>query len=73
MFVTYFRIDLSTEDYLRYYRGTARFIQVRAEDGRRVQMPAGNLRSFVTATGIHGRFRLCFDACHKIISIDKVG
>ncbi len=69
----FFVIHLSAEEFLRYYQGTAGFIQVQAEDGRRIRLPAGNLRRFVTATGIRGRFRLRFDAQRKIIGLDRIG
>ncbi|KIH77464.1 Protein of unknown function [Geoalkalibacter ferrihydriticus] len=68
----FFRLRISAEEYLRYYRGTATFVQVRAEDGRRIRLPASSLRRFVMRGGIEGRFRLRFDGHQKIISLEKV-
>ena len=67
----YFRISLPAERYLHYYRGNARAVIVRSEDGRRVQLPAANLRPFVTAEGIEGRFELTLDENNKLIRIRR--
>ena len=56
-----FRVHIPAEDYLRYYRGTARNVLVTAEDGRTVRFPARLLRGVVTREGITGRFRLIYD------------
>ena len=56
-----FQLDISQPEYLRYYSGSAQFVIVQAEDGRRVQLPAANLRPFVSATGIQGRFEMSLD------------
>ena len=53
-----FVLELPAEEYLRYYQGQAGAVIVRAEDGRRVQLPASALRPFVTEQGIYGRFQL---------------
>lgn len=68
----YFRLNISTDAYLRYYQGTAAFAVVRAEDGRRIRLPAANLRRFITREGILGRFRLRYDSNQKIISLERV-
>lgn len=68
-----FRLDISADDYLAYYQGVARDVVVRAEDGRRVQFPAGALQPFITHQGIHGRFELCFDANHKLVGLQRLG
>lgn len=64
-----FRLDISAEDYLAYYKGAARDVVVRAEDGRRVKFPAGALQTHITRDGIHGRFELRFDTNHKLIGL----
>lgn len=53
-----FRIDLSSEQYLAYYRGTARRVLVRSVDGRVMEIPASLLQKFVSHDGVHGRFVL---------------
>lgn len=67
-----FSISISPDAYLHYYRGSAKNILVKAEDGRRIQFPANALQPFITADGIHGRFRLFFDNNHKILKIESV-
>lgn len=68
-----FRLDISADDYLAYYRGSIRDIVVGTEDGRRVKFPAGALQPFVTRTGIRGRFELRFDANNKLIGLHRLG
>lgn len=67
-----FRLDLSTDEYLAYYKGVVRDVVVRADDGRRVQFPAGALQPFITHQGIHGRFELRFDANHKFVGLQRL-
>jgi len=67
-----FSISLSAERYLQYYRGHARSVIIRSEDGRRIQLPAVNLRPFVTAEGIVGRFQLTLDENNKLMDIRRV-
>lgn len=68
-----FRLDLTPEECLTYYQRAFRDVVVRAEDGRRVQFPAGALQRFITHAGIHGRFELRFDANHKLLGLWRVG
>jgi len=56
-----FNLDISQAEYLRYYRGSAQAVMVQAEDGRTVRLPAVNLRPFVSASGIKGRFEMYLD------------
>ena len=67
-----FRIDLAAEAFLRYYQGTARAVIVRAEDGRRVQLPAVKLRPFLLADGIQGWFEITLDDQNKLLSIRRL-
>lgn len=56
-----FRLDISAEQYLPYYRGTAHRVLVRCMDGRVMEIPASLLRRFVSADGVHGHFVLSCD------------
>jgi hypothetical protein len=67
-----FRIALSADAFLRYYQGSARAVIVRAEDGRRIQLPAANLRPFLLRDGINGAFELTLDENNKLINIRKL-
>ncbi len=44
-----------------------------ATDGRSVQFPAQAIQRFVTEDGVHGRFRLEFDARNKFVGLERVG
>jgi len=67
-----FHIELSADEYLQYYNGTASALIVKADDGRRVQLPAGRFRQFVTQDGIHGYFEITLGDKHKLLSITKL-
>lgn len=67
-----FTLNFTPDEVLRYYRGQARHVVARLDDGRTIQFPAGALQKVVTETGIHGRFRLRFDANHKFLGLERV-
>ena len=60
-----FYLEVSPEEFLDYYRGTARQVVVRSTDGQNVRFPAGLLQKFVTPEGIRGHFVLTCDDNHK--------
>jgi hypothetical protein len=47
-------------------------VLVQAEDGRRVRFPAVNLRRFVTAYGVRGRFEMTLDGNNSLLDIRRV-
>ncbi len=57
---------------LRYYKGHAASIRVRARDGRIVRFPAAMLRSFVDDDGVNGSFLLRYDRDHRLISMERL-
>jgi len=65
-------LDISPEEFLRYYEGRANAVIATAQDGRRVQFPANILRRFLTANGVCGRFRLRYDDKNRLVSISRV-
>ena len=67
-----FYLQLSAEDFLRHYQGAASTVLVGADDGRRIQIPASNLRPFVGQQGIQGRFEIELDQNNKLINISKL-
>ncbi len=67
-----FRLTLSAEQLMRYYRGTADQVVVRAEDGRRIQFPAVWLRPYVEADGARGRFEMQFGDDHRLIRLRRI-
>ena len=67
-----FQLRISAEQYLDYYRGTAKSVIVRATSGQTVQFPASLLQQFVSTEGIHGDFVLCCDDHHKCVELQKI-
>jgi len=67
-----FSLSISSESYLKYYKGVAHAVVVRAEDGRKIQFPAEALRPFIKPDGIRGRFRLIFDHNHKFQKLEQL-
>jgi hypothetical protein len=67
-----FQLNLSSENYLAYYRGTAQQVVVRCFDGVTIQFPASLLKQFITSTGIHGNFALTCEDNHKATSLERL-
>lgn len=67
-----FDLHLDSEQYLKWYRGTARQVVVTARDGRKIQFPAKVLQPFVTHSGISGTFALYFDDDHRYKEIRRL-
>ncbi|MFK7888889.1 MAG: DUF2835 domain-containing protein [Gammaproteobacteria bacterium] len=68
LFVT---LSIDSDAYLRHYRGSAKDVAARTDDGRSVRFPANILRNVVTRDGIHGRFCIEFDQRGKFVSIER--
>ncbi len=66
-----FALSITGEEYLRYYRGVARYVVVKSHDGRRVQFPARLLRPFVTQQGVQGEFRLLLDEANRLVDLQR--
>lgn len=65
-------IRLSVDEYLKYYRGSARNVYARDLQGRTVQFPANLLQRFVTANGVDGLFEITITAAGKLVDIQQV-
>ncbi len=68
----YFRLQISQQQYLQYYQGTASAVQVIAENGQNIQFPAIRVRPFLTHSGIHGRFCLTIGEDNRFINLEKL-
>ncbi|HUJ11074.1 MAG TPA: DUF2835 domain-containing protein [Verrucomicrobiae bacterium] len=66
-----FHLDISADEYLDYYRGTAHSVVVQATSGQTVQFPASLLQRFVSAEGIQGDFVLVCDDNHKCVELRR--
>ena len=67
-----FRLNISADQYLRYYQGAASSVQVLSECGNRLRFPASRLRPFLTRSGISGRFRISVDEQQRFIGLEKL-
>lgn len=67
-----FSIQLSQQQFLRHYQGSASSVQVYSECGRKLQFPASRLRPFLTHSGIIGRFQLTVDADNRFLDLKKI-
>lgn len=68
----FFNLRLSYERCESLYRPGNNSVVVLAENGKRIQLPAKNLRPFVQRNGIQGRFRLLVTPENKIHSLEKI-
>ena len=66
-------LEIPAAQMLRYYRGQARAVQARATTGQLVQFPASALQRYVSPDGIHGTFRIEFDANFKFVRLERLG
>ncbi|TDR56133.1 uncharacterized protein DUF2835 [Halomonas ventosae] len=62
-------LDLSCEQCLAYYRGSARQVHARSLTGQRVVFPASALSRNMALTGVHGVYRLTFDDDGRFLSL----
>jgi len=60
-------IQISADEFQRYYRGSAKNVRAYDNLGRRVVFPANILQPFVTREGINGSFRIIFDQNGKFL------
>lgn len=67
-----FTLHLSAEEYLQYYEGIARSIQVKSRCGKIIQFPADKMREFVLKDGIHGSFVIQLNENNKLLSIRRL-
>ncbi len=67
-----FYLNISREQAMRYYQGTARFVVVTANNGQKIQFPAEHIRSFIGQEGIEGRFSIQFDDNNKLIGLRRL-
>ena len=68
-----FRLNISPEAYLDYYRGAVRFVIARCSTGQTVQFPAALLTRYVSTDGVRGQFVLVCDANNKCIELRRTG
>ncbi|HUD49538.1 MAG TPA: DUF2835 family protein [Candidatus Baltobacteraceae bacterium] len=67
-----FHLRITADQYLDYYRGTARHVIVRCTTGQNVQFPASLLQKFVTQDGICGHFVLTCDDHNRDSRLERL-
>lgn len=67
-----FSLYLTHDQFLDYYKGSAKGLLVAAECGRRISFPPLRLIPFVTATGVSGRFLLTVDNTNRFVSLQRI-
>ena len=67
-FTAYF----SADEYLNYYSGAAKAIQVTSHCGKIIQFPADKMREFVLKDGIHGSFVIQLNENNNFLSIRRI-
>lgn len=65
-------LNITAEEFLAWYRGTARTVFAKSDEGRTVQFPASSLQRFVHPEGIRGRFLLTYDDQNHFVSLERV-
>lgn len=68
-----FRLNLTEQQYLNYYRGAVRQVITRSSTGATIQFPVSLLTKFVTASGVQGHFVLTCDDAHKGSEVRRLG
>ena len=67
-----FTLNISADQFLNVYRGSARKISALAADGRRIEFPASNIQSYLSRNGIQGQFEMELTPANKFIAIRKM-
>jgi len=67
-----FTVHFSAEEYLQYYEGVAKAVQVQSKCGKIIQFPADKMREFVLSDGVHGSFVIQLDNKNKFLSIKRL-
>ncbi|MFS1704500.1 DUF2835 family protein [Aestuariibacter sp. GS-14] len=70
--VYFFTLNESYSNCQALYSGLVPHALLQAENGIRVQVPAGRLRRFIDSRGLCGRFRLIITPENKIKSFERI-
>ncbi len=67
-----FYLNLSYDQYLTVYQGIAKTVIAKADDGRSISFPAGNVQRYLSKEGVNGYFEMELTAKNKFIAIKKL-
>jgi hypothetical protein len=65
-------VDISPDEWIKLYQGSATDVHTRARDGRAVRFPARILSRFYLRDGVQGSFRILFDDQGKFVSVERL-
>ena len=65
-------LAIPEDSYVALYAGTAKDVIATSTEGLRVRFPGKILHRFLTHSGIHGTFRIHFDANNKFLTIERI-
>lgn len=69
--VHYLSLQISEQEWLRYYAGEATHIYCTDTNGKTIAIAAHHFRPFTTRTGIHGLFKLTLRS-NQFVSLTQV-
>jgi hypothetical protein len=67
-----FKLNISREEAMRYYQGSARNVIVHAENGQRLQFPAEHIRQFIDHLGVNGVFAISFSDDNRLLGLERL-
>jgi hypothetical protein len=66
------QLNISADEYLRYYSGSANTVTAKTLDGISIRFPASALQKFLLRDGIQGVFKIVYDSKNRLLSFDRV-
>lgn len=67
-----FHLNISQQQFLNWYKGSARQVTTVADNGKRISFPAEKLRPFVDHQGVVGHFEISFNENHKFVALKRL-
>ncbi|WP_300496799.1 DUF2835 domain-containing protein [Marinobacter sp.] len=65
-------VNISPDEWIKLYQGSATDVHTTARDGRSVRFPARILSRFYLRDGVQGSFRILFDDQGKFVSVERL-
>ncbi|WP_420391010.1 DUF2835 domain-containing protein [Marinobacter sp.] len=65
-------VNISPDEWIKLYQGSATDVHTTARDGRSVRFPARILSRFYLRNGVQGSFRILFDDQGKFVSVERL-
>ena len=65
-------VDISPDEWIKLYQGSATDVHTTARDGRSVRFPARILSRFYLRDGVQGSFCIQFDKQGKFLSVERL-